>query len=228
MDTDDGAFMRDEFPDLRIDDDQDPFHTHIQWGSPTAQHIFACSLIACGATSLDELRDRLSCLRSAVVKVLDDAGNSGVEPFLYGVWISPQDDPGLMVAILTDAIDQAEYPVFELQASLAVWLMLEARRALPEAVIDEINHLVIQASICLAYCFGEGGRQVVLVQEKARRSEIATHAADVAMAAQRERKRRLLDEFAAGSWENKTVAARVLSKKHCFSEATVRKWLQGR
>jgi len=227
MDTDDGEFMRDGFPDLCIDDDQDPFRKRVQWGNPTAQHIFACSLIACGATGLGELRDRLSCLRSAVIKVLDDARASDVEPFLYGFRISPQDDPGLMVAILTDAIDQAEYPAFELHASLAVWLMLEARRALPEAAIDEISHLVIQASICLAYCFGEGGRQVVSAQEKARRSEIATHAADVAVAAQRERKGRVLDEFTAGSWENKTVAARALSKKHCFSEATVRKWLQG-
>lgn len=228
MDANDSEFMRDEFPDLFVDDDQDPFRKHVQWGNPAAQHIFDCSLIACCATSLDELRDRLSCLRSAVVKALSDAGDLGVEPFLYGFWVSPQDDPGLMVAILTDAIDQVAYPAFELHAALAVWLMLEARRASREAEVDEVSHLVIQASICLAYSFGEGGRQVVAAQEKTRRSEIAIHAADVAVAAQRERKGRLLDEFAAGSWENKTVAARVLSKKHCFSEATVRKWLQGR
>ena len=112
MDTTDSELRRDEFPGLRIDDDQDPFRNSFQWGSPTAQHIFRCSLIACGATSLDELKDRLSVLQASVVKALGDTEASTIEPFLYGFTISPQGDPGLMVAILTDSIDQTRYPVF--------------------------------------------------------------------------------------------------------------------
>lgn len=227
MDTTDSELMRDEFPGLRIDDDQDPFRNSFQWGSPTAQHIFRCSLIACGATSLDELKDRLSVLQASVVKALGDTEASTIEPFLYGFTISPQGDPGLMVAILTDSIDQTRYPVFELHASLAVWLMLEAHKALSVAEVDEVSRFVLQASICLAYCFGEGGRSVVRAEEAAARTERAQKAGSSPRVGVEERNERMREEFRNGGWKRRSLAIESLAKKYSLSFDHVDKIMKG-
>ena len=227
MEADKKRLACDRFPDLSISDEFDPFARRFEWGNPAAQYICTAAIVACGAASLDDLNERLQDLQTAVDRVLDAAQEEGITPWLHGDWMSPLDYPGLAASLLGGPEESSSYPAYELHASMAVWLMLEARKALLAAEVCEVNRYVIQASICLAHCFGEGGRSVIANHEKALRTERAKRAGSSPRQATQERNARMRDEFQSGAWRTRMLAVEELARRYHLSVDHVNSLMKG-
>ncbi|MFD1040822.1 hypothetical protein [Pseudoxanthomonas kaohsiungensis] len=207
----------DRFPDLHVSVEADPFVDRVEWGNPSAQYIYTAALITSGATNLDELNGRLQAVQTAVDSALEGARFAGEGEWLYGCWVIPEEHPGLTASVLGEFDSRSHYPACELHAAMAVWLMVEARAALLVAELDEVNRLVIQASICLAHCFGEGGRSVVENHERAARTERARKAGSSPRPATQERNARMREEFESGMWRSRASAIEALAGKYHLS-----------
>ncbi len=215
------------FPELRVDPRFDPFAQMPLMWSATSQHFMEVALVASGASNLQEWSERLDAAQEAAWTRLSDARRAGAVAQLDGWAVSPAAEPGLTFYALTPWDVTARFTRREVCASLALWLLLQVIRTASEHEPDFAQRMESQAMICIALAFGEGAREIVHSTEKARRSKTASACASAGHAHRNRRMERMLEEFREGAWTNKAAAARLLAARHHFSEATVRKRLQG-
>ena len=215
------------FPELHIDPKDDPYaQTPTMW-SATSQHFMEVALVASGACDLVQLSARLQAAMVAIEEKLADARQAGAAAALSGWGISPAIEPGLTIYTLSPGSITEEFPQHEIYASIAVWLLIQGRRAALRLDRANAARSESQALVCMALAFGEGARTVLSGEERERRARVARANADAGHTEHRRRKEQLLADYRAASWPSKSVAAEALAAKHHFSTATVRKALQG-
>jgi hypothetical protein len=220
------------FPDLaRATTEHDDIMSVIDRGSATADYLWLLAMNLCGTGERAQLQARLDVLYEKVATRM--ASNEAQRlADLLGLRrpITAPLEIGTTYIYFCLNEPSETYPLPELLASLALWLLAESRRRLLSEPLDAMT-LQTQAGLCLTFALGREAasasalRQIELAQE-ARRA-LAIRAAHASHRRSNERKEKLLSDYEQGNWQSIPQAAMELAPKHHFSMERVIRFFRG-
>ena len=219
------------FPNTKLDSAFRPFERGQLGSSATAVHNYLTAKRLLGSDSEAGLADRLGEVSRLAEEGIRVARAEGMPADYMCRPVIPADQPGFAFFLLSHAEENAAFPMHQLYAALALWLMWESQLAMCSdgyrgAMLAE------QASFCLQMATGEGGN--IVGARDAKESDRNRRAASARIGAEELHKdgkpdwELLFGEYDSGTWASTAAAVRLLAVKYDFADETVRKKLRSR
>ena len=215
------------FPATSIEDES--ILERMDRGSGTANFLWSIASMFCGANDLAGLRARLDQVQ---VQVRNSMESGEYDRIAARAGLRPDSDclePGLTYFYLTVHDRSGPFPMRQLYASLALWLLAESHKRMDSSAL-EAKALETQASLCVAFALGQetaiGSANYQIEKSQRKRAQQASRAGSARHDSGNRRKKELLSDFEQGAWNSVPKAAEALAKKHSFSFETVLRWLR--
>lgn len=217
-----------DFPVLELDPAFRPFDSGVMGSSATAICNYLTAKRLLGSASEVGLKDRLHEVGRLAAEGVRAARAEGASAEYMCRPVTPEDQPGFAFFLLVRPEESESFPLYQLYAALALWLLWESQQAMCADWYRGVM-LAEQAGFCLQMATGEGGNIVgsraALEFERKRRASSCRIGPAKRFKKNNDKWGQVYEDYDSGAWKSMASAVRLLAAKHNVEVETLRKRL---